>query len=149
MPSDITNLANDNSAIPPSIMSHVSIGVADMERATAFYDAVMGALGYRQVMAHKDVAVAYGTRFPEFWVQLPHNKKKAGPAANGTHFAFTASSKEAVDAFHAAALANGGTDDGAPGFRPEYGEPYYGAFVHDPDGHKIEAMIWDGPLSGS
>lgn len=149
MSSDIANLANDNSAIPPSILSHVSIGVADMNRATAFYDAVMAALGYGRVMSHEDVAVAYGARFPEFWVQVPHNKDKAGPPSNGTHFAFTAPSKAAVDAFHAAALANGGSDDGAPGFRPEYGEPYYGAFVHDPDGHKIEAMIWDGPLKGS
>lgn len=145
----MSELANDNAAIPPSIMSHVSIGVADMKRATTFYDAVMAALGYGRVMSHEDVAVAYGTSFPEFWVQLPHNKEPAGAASNGTHFAFLATSKEAVDAFHAAALANGGTDDGAPGYRPEYGEPYYGAFVHDPDGHKIEAMIWDGPLGGT
>ena len=97
-------------------------------------------------MEHGDVAVAYGTAFPEFWVQRPYDKSQAGTASNGIHFAFKATSKAAVDAFYVAALANGGSDDGPPGYRPEYGEPYYGAFVCDPDGHKIEAMIWDGPL---
>ena len=138
--------ANDNMATPQSIMSHVSIGTSDMARATQFYDAVMGALGYGRILAHGEYAVAYGTSFPEFWVQMPYDKSTAGAPSNGTHFAFTATSKEKVDAFHAAALANGGTCDGLPGYRPEYGEPYYGAFVCDPDGHKIEAMIWDGPL---
>ena len=132
---------------PQSIMSHVSIGTNDMARATKFYDAVLGALGYGRVMEHGEYAVAYGTVFPEFWVQMPYNKSAAGSPSNGVHFAFIATSKEKVDAFHAAALANGGTDDGPPGYRPEYGEPYYGAFVFDPDGHKVEAMIWDGPLS--
>lgn len=143
----MSELANDNTAIPPSIISHVSIGTSDMARATAFYDAVMKALGYGRVMAHGDQAVAYGTTFPEFWVQAPHDGKAAGAPSNGTHFAFLATSTQAVDAFHAAALVNGGTCDGPPGYRPDYGEPYYGAFVCDPDGNKIEAMIWDAPLS--
>lgn len=144
----MSELANDNTAAPTSIMSHVSIGTNDLARAAAFYDAVMKALGYGRVMEHGEYAVAYGTAFPEFWVQAPHDQKPAGAPSNGTHFAFLATSKDAVDAFHAAALAHGGTCDGPPGYRPEYGEPYYGAFVCDPDGHKIEAMIWDGPLSG-
>ncbi len=66
---------------------------------------------------------------------------------NGTHLAFFATSREAVDAFHAAALEAGATDDGAPGPRPEYGAPYYGCFVRDPDGHKIEATFWDHALA--
>ncbi|MBT4741250.1 MAG: VOC family protein [Rhodospirillaceae bacterium] len=144
----MSELANDNTAAPTSIMSHVSIGTNDMARSTAFYDAVMEALGYGRVMEHGEFAVAYGTAFPEFWVQAPHDKKPAGTPSNGTHFAFLATTKDAVDAFHAAALAHGGTCDGPPGFRPEYGEPYYGAFVCDPDGHKIEAMIWDRPMTG-
>ena len=143
----MSELANDNTAAPTSIMSHVSIGTNDMAKATTFYDAIMKALGYGRVMEHGEFAVAYGTAFPEFWVQAPHDKQSAGQPSNGTHFAFLAPTTEAVDAFHAAALENGGTCDGPPGYRPEYGEPYYGAFVCDPDGHKIEAMIWDGPLS--
>ena len=65
----------------------------------------------------------------------------------GTHFGFTASSKEAVQAFYDASMAAGATDDGQPGPRPLYGEPYYGCFVHDPDGHKIEATFWDMVLA--
>jgi len=133
--------------LPQSIISHVSIGTNDMAKATKFYDAVMGALGYGRIMAHGNHAVAYGTTFPEFWVQTPNNKGLASPPSNGIHFAFTATSKGSVNAFHAAALDNGGICDGPPGYRPEYGEPYYGAFVLDLDGHKIEAMIWDGPVA--
>lgn len=141
----MSELANDNAATT-SIMSHVSIGTDDMARATAFYDAVLAALGYGRVMSHGDVAVAYGTSFPEFWVQKPFDQGPSGGPSNGTHFCFLATSKDAVHAFHAAALEHGGTCDGPPGPRPDYGEPYYAAFVRDPDGHKIEAMIWDGPL---
>jgi len=125
----------------PSILSHVSIGTDDFERAAAFYDRVLPTLGCRRVAEHPG-AVAYGRRFPEFWVQRPFDD---GPASvgNGTHVGFIAPSKEAVDAFHRAAVAAGATDDGAPGPRPDYGEPYYGCFVRDPDGHKIEATFWD------
>jgi catechol 2,3-dioxygenase-like lactoylglutathione lyase family enzyme len=128
----------------PSIMSHVSIGTNDFARATAFYDAVLGTLGCRRVVDLPN-AVAYGRAFPEFWVQVPINGQPAG-LGNGTHFGFMATSKELVDAFHAAALKAGGTDDGAPGPRPLYGPPYYGCFVKDPDGHKIEASFWDASL---
>lgn len=90
-------------------------------------------------------AVAYGRAFPEFWVQTPFDGRPAG-TANGVHFAFLAASREEVDAFHASGLANGARDEGAPGPRPHYGEPYYGCFLSDPDGHKIEAMVWEeGP----
>jgi catechol 2,3-dioxygenase-like lactoylglutathione lyase family enzyme len=90
--------------------------------------------------------VAYGKRFPEFWVQAPVDGKPA-QAANGVHFGFIASSRDAVHAFHSTALANGGIDEGGPGPRPHYGEPYYGCFVRDPDGHKIEAAFWDESLA--
>jgi catechol 2,3-dioxygenase-like lactoylglutathione lyase family enzyme len=131
----------------PSILSHVSIGTNDFERAVAFYDRVLPTLGCRRVAEHPG-AVAYGRRFPEFWVQRPFDD---GPASvgNGTHVGFIAPSKEAVDAFHRAAVAAGGTDDGAPGPRPDYGEPYYGCFVRDPDRHKIEATFWDRGLGGA
>ncbi|MED5612092.1 VOC family protein [Pseudomonas sp. JH-2] len=125
--------------IPPSCISHVSIGTNDYDRARAFYDAVLATLGCRRVMEHPG-AVAYGREFPEFWVQTPLDGAPAS-VGNGTHIGFIANSREAVDAFHAAALANGGHDDGAPGPRPHYGEPYYGCFVRDPDGHKVEATF--------
>ncbi len=129
----------------PSIVSHVSIGTNDFDRATAFYDAVPPTLGIKRIMEHPG-AVAYGKKFPEFWVQTPIDGQPAS-IGNGFHMGFIAWSKAEVDAFHAAALAAGGTDDGAPGPRPMYGEPYYGCFVHDLDGHKIEAAYWDMELA--
>lgn len=134
-------MSDDN----PSILSHVSIGSNDQARATAFYDAVLATLGCRRLLEHPG-AVAYGKRFPEFWVQAPVDAKPA-QAANGVHFGFIASSRDAVHAFHSTALANGGIDEGGPGPRPHYGEPYYGCFVRDPDGHKIEAAFWDESLT--
>ena len=132
-------------ALSPSILSHVSVGTNDFARAAAFYDAVLATLGARRMMEHPG-AIGYGKRYPEFWVQTPHNGRKAAKA-NGSHFGFMAASKAAVDAFHAAALGAGAKDDGKPGPRPDYGEPYYGCFVRDPDGHKIEAAFWDDELA--
>lgn len=125
----------------PSILSHISIGTNDFDRATAFYDAVLATLGIGRLMAFPG-AVAYGRAYPEFWVQTPIDGRPA-TVGNGTHVAFLAASPDQVDAFHAAAVAAGATDDGAPGPRPHYGEAYYGCFARDPDGHKIEAMYWD------
>lgn len=125
----------------PSIVSHISIGTNDFERAVRFYDKVMSTLGAQRVMEHPG-AVAYGKQYPEFWVQKPIDGYAAS-AGNGTHIGFVAVSKEVVHAFHEAALAAGALDSGAPGPRPQYGEPYYGCFVRDPDGHKIEAAFWD------
>lgn len=129
----------------PSIMSHVSLGTNDFERATAFYDAVLATIGARRVLEHPG-AVAYGKQFPEFWVQTPFDEAPAG-TANGVHFGFMAPSREAVQAFWDKAVELGATPDGEPGERPHYGEPYYGCFVRDPDGHKIEAMHWDMELA--
>lgn len=127
----------------PSIMNHVSIGVSDFDRATTFYDAVLATIGASR-QHEAPGAVAYGKMFPEFWVQTPYDGGAPG-SANGVHFAFFANSKDEVQAFYAAALSLGATDGGGPGHRPEYGEPYYGCFVTDPDGHKIEATYWDAP----
>lgn len=124
----------------PSIISHLSIGTNDFERAVAFYDRVLATLGCRRVMEHPG-AVAYGRAYPEFWVQAPIDGRPA-TVGNGTHVGFVAPSAEAVRAFHAEALAAGAVDDGPPGPRPDYGAPYYGCFVRDPDGHKIEAVFW-------
>jgi len=125
----------------PSLLSHVSLGTNDFERATRFYDAVLTTIGAKRVMEHGE-AVAYGRAFPEFWVQRPYDGKAAA-VGNGTHVAFLAHSRADVDAFHAAAIKAGGVDDGAPGLRPQYSPAYYGCFVRDPDGHKVEAMFWD------
>ena len=134
---------NDN----PSIISHVSVGTNDFDAATAFYDLVLTTVGASRVLETPD-GIAYGKTFPEFWVQVPHDGK-AAQIANGSHFAFLAPSKSAVDAFWQAAIKAGAKADGKPGPRPQYGEPYYGCFIRDLDGHKIEAMAWDGELEHS
>lgn len=125
----------------PSIMSHVSIGTNDLDRAVAFYDAVMPTLGARRLEAFPG-GVVYGKQYPEFFVQTPID---GAPAAvgNGSHFGFVAASEEAVRAFWQAAVAAGATTEGEPGPRAEYSAAYYGCFVRDPDGHKIEATFWD------
>lgn len=121
------------------MLHHVSIGVADVERAARFYDSVLSKLGFKRVMEILPYGIAYGLQMPQFWVQMPHDQN--GPSSgNGTHIAFSASSKSAVNAFHAAAVSAGGKDEGAPGPRPEYTATYYGAFVRDLDGNKIEAV---------
>jgi catechol 2,3-dioxygenase-like lactoylglutathione lyase family enzyme len=129
----------------PSILSHVSVGTNDFDRALAFYDRVLPTIGARRIMAHPG-AVAFGKLFPEFWVQKPFNGRKA-TKGNGQHIGFLATSKAQVDAFHAEAIAAGAKDDGKPGPRQDYGAPYYGCFVRDLDGHKIEAAFWDMALA--
>jgi len=125
----------------PSIISHISVGTNNFDDAVAFYDKVLSTLGCKQIMKHPG-AVAYGKEFPEFWVQSPYNGEPA-TIGNGSHVGFIANSKEAVHAFHEAALRVGGTDDGAPGPRPDYGDAYYGCFIRDIDGNKIEATYWN------
>lgn len=134
-------MSDDN----PSILSHVSVGTNHFDRARAFYDAVLPTLNIGVVMEHPG-AVAYGRQYPEFWVCTPHDGRPAS-VGNGFHLGFFAASREQVDAFHQAALRAGASCDGPPGPRPAYGEPYYGCFVRDPDGHKIEAAYWDAELS--
>ncbi len=109
----------------------------------AFYDAVLATLGVRRVLdLSEHQAIAYGRDFPEFWIQRPHDGQPA-QTANGVHVGFLATSNARVDAFHQAALAHGAQCDGPPGQRPHYGDAYYGCFVRDLDGHKIEAMAWN------
>jgi catechol 2,3-dioxygenase-like lactoylglutathione lyase family enzyme len=123
------------------MLHHVSVGVADVERAAEFYDAVLGALGFKRTAQYLPYAIAYGpSGSMTFWIQLPHDQKEAS-VGNGGHVGFSARTKAAVDRFHEAGLANGGTDDGAPGPRADYGPDYYGAFLRDPDGNKIEATV--------
>ncbi len=118
------------------MFDHVSIGVRDLARAKRFYDAVLQPLGYDCLSENAD-ALGYGRDKIGFWIG-----KAARPVPPDTgsnlHFCFTAPRREAVDAFHVAALNIGGADNGAPGLRPEYGPDYYAAFVVDPDGYRIE-----------
>lgn len=128
------------------MLHHVSIGVADVGRAAKFYDAALSALGYKRVMEFLPYAIGYGKNSPQFWVQIP-NDRNAASVGNGVHIAFNAKDKNAVHAFHRAALGAGGTDDGQPGPRAEYSPQYYGAFVRDLDGNKLEAMLMIGVKS--
>lgn len=124
------------------MIDHVSLGVGDLAASRAFYDAVLAPLGYRRGYDLDD-ASGYGASAPHplkeqalpFWI----GHEPAGAALSG-HVCFTAPSRAAVDAFHAAALAAGGRDNGKPGLRPHYHAHYYAAFVIDPDGHRIEAV---------
>ena len=125
--------------LPDSVLSHVSLGTNDYPRAKAFYDAVLATLQIKCVMDF-DGGAGYGRKFPEFWIQAPHDGGKAS-VGNGVHVSFLANSVAEVDAFHAAALKLGGKDDGKPGYRKEYTDNYYAAFVRDLDGNKIEAML--------
>jgi catechol 2,3-dioxygenase-like lactoylglutathione lyase family enzyme len=127
------------------MLHHVSVGVSDVANAAEFYDAVLGALGYKRTAQFLPYAIGYGEGTSEFWIQLPADQGSPSPA-NGAHIGFSARSREAVHRFHETALENGGTDNGAPGPRPDYGPDYYGAFVRDPFGNKLEATL--NPASG-
>jgi catechol 2,3-dioxygenase-like lactoylglutathione lyase family enzyme len=126
------------------MLHHLSFGVADLARAAAFYDAALSTLGYVRVWADA-TAVGYGLPGggDKFAIRLDPSRASApGPKF---HVAFAARSREAVDHFYGAALEHGGQDNGRPELCPEYGEHYYAAFVIDPDGYRIEAVI-NGPV---
>jgi len=120
------------------MLSHVSFGTRDAARAAAFYDPVLAVLGIRK-RAERDGAIDYGTSTAFFSLEKPTDGRPAS-VGNGVHIAFAAESRAMVDEFYRVALAHGGSDAGAPGLRPEYDPNYYGAFVRDPDGNKIEAV---------
>ena len=118
------------------MIDHTGIGVADVARSAAFYDAALGALGLRRAMqlppGDGADAVGYGIDYPVFWIDCfhPHGVKQ--------HTAFVGHSRATVDAFYRAALKAGGTDNGPPGLRAP---GYYAAFILDPDGNNIEAVF--------
>ena len=120
------------------MIHHVSLGTNDVERAKAFYNPVLAVLGLR-LMKSDGKSADYGIGASIFSLETPVNGELANPG-NGVHIAFTAASPDMVDEFYRVALEHGGVDDGAPGLRPEYNANYYGAFVRDPDGNKIEAV---------
>ncbi len=118
-----------------AIFTHVVLGTNDIERATRFYDAILGAIGVKNMGAMGENAVMYGTDHPEFLVTKPRNGEPAC-FANGGTIGFAAPNPEAVNKFHELGLANGGVDEGAPGPR-EVLPNAYGAYLRDPDGNKI------------
>lgn len=126
------------------MLHHVSVGVRDVARAATFYDPVLAALGYKRVADYSPGAIGYGEidGQPQFWIGLPHDKGAAS-VGNGTHVGFIARSKKAVMAFHEAALKAGGSNNGEPGPRPDYGPAYFGAFIYDLDGNKLEATLME------
>jgi catechol 2,3-dioxygenase-like lactoylglutathione lyase family enzyme len=121
------------------VLNHVSLSVADLEAARRFYDAVLGALGYVRVWTD-DAALGYGPPGEEDRLTLKLRPDRTASVDSGSHVALSAPDREAVERFHAAALAHGGRCDGRPGLRPQYGADYYAAFVIDLDGHRLEAV---------
>ncbi len=124
------------------LLDHASLGVSDIERSRRFYDAALRPLGLVRIVDFgggrgSDYGTAPGSLGVEF--TIARETASAAPST-GAHLCFRAPDRAAVKAFHEAALAAGGRDDGAPGLRPQYHADYYGAFVLDPDGHRIEAV---------
>lgn len=122
------------------MIDHVSIPVRDLDRSAAFYEAALGALGHTKLEV-RATTVGFGKRYAELW--LNHRPDMIPmPPHSGAHVCLRAPSAAAVDTFHAAALDAGGTSDGEPGLRPQFGPGYYAAFVRDYDGNRIEAVTF-------
>ena len=119
------------------MLDHVSIGVKSVAQARKFYDAALKPLGY-ECLSHGDDFAGYGRKGVQLWLGQTEHPVNADKRS-GLHFCFTAASREAVDAFYKAALRMGGTDNGKPGIRPDYTQPYYAVFVVVPDGYRLEA----------
>ena len=115
------------------MLDHVGLVVSDFGRAKSFFESALAPLGYTKLMEFSGAAGFGMTGKPDFWISQ-------GAAPKPVHVAFAASDRKIVDAFHKAALAAGGRDNGAPGVRKEYHPNYYGAFIIDPDGNNIEAV---------
>ncbi|MBS1879498.1 MAG: VOC family protein [Actinobacteria bacterium] len=127
------------------MLDHVGLEVSDFDRSRSFYEAALAPLGISLVMAPMPQAAGFGSELggvvkPYFWIMA-----RGRPPVSGAHVALAAADRDAVDAFHAAALAAGGSDNGAPGPRPIYHPGYYGGFVLDPDGNNIEAVCHRPP----
>lgn len=125
----------------PAFIDHVSIPVADFDKSAAFYDAVLATLGMVR-RKHNDIGLGYGppeTAAPIFWIIA--QKPGHATAGLGLHLSFRAKDRAEVHAFHETALRHGGIDSGAPGPRPHYTAGFYGCFIIDLDGFKIEAVI--------
>ena len=124
------------------MIDHVSIAVRDLAVCGRFYETVLETLGFSKLVARTGT-VGFGKRYPEFWL----NERRAVTAPDpdsGNHICLRAPDRSSVDAFHAAALKAGGSSDGPPGVRPQYNVGYYAAFIRDPEGNRIEAVVHRG-----
>lgn len=126
-----------------SILSHITLGTNDYDRATRFYDKVLSTLEFERVPkpVGKPPLYSKNNEMPYLYLYKPFDGRPA-TWGNGTHVAFLAETVEKVDAFYAAALENGGSDEGPPGVREHYGPDYYAAYVRDPDGNKLQAVCY-------
>jgi catechol 2,3-dioxygenase-like lactoylglutathione lyase family enzyme len=121
-----------------AMIDHISLPVRDLAAAAAFYERVLAPLGYAKLVARPG-SVGFGKKYPELWLNVRSGMPPAPPNP-GAHVALRARSEDAVRAFHAAALSAGGASDGEPGPRQAAMTTYFGAFILDPDGNKIEAV---------
>ena len=119
------------------MIDHVSIGVRDIARAKTFYDSALKPLGY-SCLSESDGSLGYGGDAVALWIGRSEHPVPPDPKS-GLHFCLSAPNRRSVDAFHKAALAVGGKNNGPAGPRPDYGDNYYAAFVIDPDGYRLEA----------
>ena len=122
------------------MLDHISLGVADLERAARFYEPTLAALGLTKLVT-RPATIGFGKAYPEFWINLRAGMAPV-PSESGVHICLRAKTTGEVDGFYAAALASGGRSDGAPGLRPHDRVKYYAAFVVDPDGNRIEAVTF-------
>ena len=122
------------------MIDHVSVGVADLDRAARFYEAALAALGLSRLVT-RPATIGFGKAYPELWINLRDGMVKV-PHESGTHICLRARTTAEVDAFHAAAVSAGGASDGPPGLRPHDRVKYYAGFVIDPDGNRIEAVTF-------
>ena len=121
------------------MIDHISMGVRNVGASKRFYDAALKPLGY-QWLSDSPGSLGYGAKAPALWISAT-DRPVLADNHSGLHFCFTAPTRKSVDAFQAAGLASGGSDNGAPGLRPDYGAGYYAAYLIDPDGYRIEAYF--------
>ena len=117
------------------MIDHISVGVSDLDRAAKFYEATLAALGLSRLVT-RPRTIGFGKTYPEFWINLREGMARVAPES-GVHICLRAKTTSEVDAFHAAAMDQGGQDEGAPGLRSEVHPHFYAAYCRDPDGHKL------------
>lgn len=127
------------------MFSYISLGCRDIARSIRFYDAVLATLGHARIAEYdpdgRSAAWGLDDPGPHLWLTEPFDGQPATPG-NGSMVSLLAETRAAVDGFYAAALAHGGSDEGAPGLRPQYGPQFYAAYVRDPDGNKLNTVCY-------